>query len=179
MFGLAVLFVVAVAATSAQKPGFCPPALPGVCARTCFNDNSCSGINKCCPTQCGGTTCRTPVCPLNCPVGYQCQWVQACPFCNPQPQCVLNLPFCPINPVCPFPSNQCLNDFQCGFGRYCCRTSSCGTRCWSPFFAANSPTGLALPQGAAAPLPDPVPPPAVFPVFPGVPFAASGGSSDS
>lgn len=44
------------------KPGSCPPALPvQFCGQSCYVDTHCSGIGKCCPTQCGGSICSMPV----------------------------------------------------------------------------------------------------------------------
>lgn len=44
------------------KQGACPPALPvQFCGHSCFVDSHCTGIGKCCPTQCGGSICTMPV----------------------------------------------------------------------------------------------------------------------
>lgn len=45
-----------------EKSGLCPPALPvTICSKSCQADAHCQGVDKCCPTGCGGSVCSKPV----------------------------------------------------------------------------------------------------------------------
>nr|CAD7422015.1 unnamed protein product [Timema poppensis] len=48
--------------SSQRKPGTCALNYgTNVCVKICHQDTDCSGSNKCCPTECGGTTCSRPI----------------------------------------------------------------------------------------------------------------------
>lgn len=53
---------------SSEKPGQCPPSFdPPNCKYnffkriTCKNDESCTGVSKCCRNECGGYFCLLPM----------------------------------------------------------------------------------------------------------------------
>ena len=67
MISLATIFVYAcITDPSVNRPGVCPPvdegeAMVGVCANLCSVDTECNGLQRCCPTFCGGTSCMDTV----------------------------------------------------------------------------------------------------------------------
>ncbi|XP_017794951.1 PREDICTED: perlwapin-like isoform X2 [Habropoda laboriosa] len=84
----------------AEKPGSCPPALPvQICTQSCFSDSHCSGIGKCCPTNCGGFVCSKPVTMRqtnvagSCPAVPKGRWVCS-PTCSVDTDCKGTLKCC-------------------------------------------------------------------------------------
>lgn len=57
--------------TFTGKPGYCPKPIDGKsgqkCKEECSHDYHCTGLNKCCPSLCGGNICMSPVSkPISC-----------------------------------------------------------------------------------------------------------------
>ncbi|XP_076753812.1 antileukoproteinase [Xylocopa sonorina] len=110
---LSVAFALALALTTtvgqsryepfAQKKGSCPPPIPvQICTQSCFSDSHCSGIGKCCPTNCGGFICAKPVTmrkeaatvkPGSCPAIPKGRWVCS-PTCTVDSDCRGSLKCC-------------------------------------------------------------------------------------
>lgn len=135
------------------KPGQCSRRQYGICAVTCNRDSECSGEHKCCPTNCGGTSCQPPATTcddVQCPSGTYCTMQsQACDVspCPPaEPRCIKS-GLCPAWPVdrprIPVDTTQCAkrcsSDTQCPGEQKCCRGQGegrppCGYSCQDPIF---------------------------------------------
>ncbi|XP_051156091.1 waprin-Phi1-like [Leptopilina boulardi] len=99
------------------KIGSCaPPLAVNVCSRSCYWDNQCLGIEKCCPTSCGGSVCSRPVTTR-----------------NPSTIGTIKSGVCPTSSnerwIC---SSTCIDDSDCPENKKCCKTRCGGNICKKP-----------------------------------------------
>ncbi|XP_043482564.1 WAP four-disulfide core domain protein 2-like [Leptopilina heterotoma] len=99
------------------KLGSCaPPLAVDVCSRSCYWDNQCLGIEKCCPTSCGGSVCSRPVTTRN-PATIGTIKAGVCPQTSNERW------------IC---SSTCIDDSDCPEKKKCCKTRCGGNICKKP-----------------------------------------------
>ncbi|XP_034938397.1 waprin-Phi1-like [Chelonus insularis] len=98
-----------------EKPGSCPPPLSTkICSQACFVDEHCQGMEKCCPTICGGSTCSKPAIRDESLSGKSGS--------------------CPRNPVGRRPcSSTCTTDSDCQGSKVCCKNRCGALTCQLPY----------------------------------------------